>query len=82
MKQHFALWQKDLKKKKEDIMKSSQLNLSNGGIECTRYVPDIKHADFNACNNLLSSALLGEKKTDTRSCPLNSRPQRGKNSHP
>ena len=39
-KQHFVLWQKDLKKKKVDIMKSFQMKLSNDNIQCTNYVQD------------------------------------------
>ena len=37
------IWRK--KKWKVDIMKSSQLNLSNDEIECTRYVPDIRQLE-------------------------------------
>ena len=95
MKQHFVLWQKDLKKKKVDIMKSSQLNLSNGDIECTRYVPDIRQLEacwlqcvqqslpWHFLLTIVRASWRETKRTiEVKRCPLNSSPQRGKNSHP
>lgn len=87
------IWRK--KKWKVDIMKSSQLNLSNDEIECTRYVPDIRQLE--ACwlqcvqqsfpwHFLVIIVRASRRETkptiEVKRCPLNSSPQRGKNSHP